>query len=374
MANYEIWLTDDFGARLAPLDNFITLEASKLVNRIASFTMRVPLSFDENLIAPDRMIQVWREPTGGKLKLWNVYFLRRWVFETQGAQEMVTLAGPDINDLLRRRHVIAYAASSQASKTDFADDMMKAVVTQSLADGVAPTPDAGSRVWADLSVQADLSLGPTITKSFPFDKLLTTGGQGVLDVLSRASKEAGNEVFFEIAPNVVSSNSINFQFRTYINQPGQDVSSQVTFDQAAGNMRDASLEYDYTDEENYIYGGGQGQEDQRNVQQVSDSDRYLVSQWARCEGFADARNQKTNNGVRESARSKLNEGRPRIRFTATPVDTKGTRFGIDWDWGYLVGTKEKNLQFDSIIRAVTLAVNDTGADLIGARLDFEALL
>lgn len=370
---YEIWLTNDYGLRLAQIDNFLNLEASKVVNRIAFFGMSLPLSFDIDFIKPDNMIQIWRQPPGSRLFLWNVYFIRKWKFSTIGGQEAVGIAGPDINDLLRRRIVAAYSGSAQAVKADYADDMMKEVVTESIADGVAPTPDAGTRVWSDLSIQGDLGNGPTITKSFPFGKLLTTSGQGVLPIIEKAAREEGTEVFFAIEPNVISGNSITFQFRTYTGQPGQDVSSQVTFDQDDGNMQDPELEYDYTEEENYIYAAGQGEGIGRNVQQVYDSDRYGISQWARCEGFADARDQASNNGVISSGNDQLYIGRPRVRFTATPLDTEGTRFGENWDFGYLVGTKYKWLQFNSIIWVVTLKVDENGED-IGARLDYEAAL
>jgi hypothetical protein len=300
--------------------------------------------------------------------------LRRWRFSTQGSDQVLELYGPDINDLLRRRIVAAFSGSAQASKTDYADDMMKEVVTQALADGVTPTPTAGTRVWANLSIAADLSLGPTITKSFPFDPLLSSSSQGVLIQLAKAAREAGTEVFFDIVPNVVSANSITFQFRTYVGQPGQDVSSRVTFDQASGNAKEPSLEEDYTEEKNYIYTAGQGEGESRNVQQVYDATRYGASIWNRCEGFADARNQSTDNGVREAGRSTLEEGRPFLRFTAQPVDTEQTRFGIDWDFGYTVGAKYLNRQFDCIIRAVTISLDSNGVEKIGARLDYEAAI
>src|SRR6185503_18971803 len=101
-ANHELWLTTDTGTRIAQLTTGTTFQGSRVVNGIGWFAMNMPLSFDINLIQPDRMIQLWRQPSGGVMSLWNVYFLRKWVFSTQGSQEVVTLEGPDKNDLLRR--------------------------------------------------------------------------------------------------------------------------------------------------------------------------------------------------------------------------------------------------------------------------------
>lgn len=371
---YQLWLTSDTGARLADLSKFISLEASRVVNGIASFHLQMPLSFSPDLIQPDRMVQVWRQPSGGRLGLWRVYLLRRWKFSTRGSNQQVDLFGPDVNDLLRRRIVAAYAGSSQAGKTDFADDMMKDIVRESILDSAAPTPTAGTRVWSNLSVAADAGKGPSISDSFGWDgsqaNLLLPSGGGVLASIAKKAATAGTEVFLDIVPNAVAANSITFQFETYINQPGQDVSGRVKFDQANGNMKDPSLEYDYTEEQNYIYAGGQGEGVNRNIQQVYDSERYGLSIWNRCEGFQDARNQTSDNGVREAGRRALEDGKPRIRFTAQPVDTEGTRFGIEWDFGYKVQAKYLNRQFISLIRAITIKVDENGED-IRARLDYE---
>lgn len=370
--SYELWLTDDAGVRLAPLSNIISLEASRAEGQIGACNLRAALSFNPDMLLPDRQIQIWRQPQGGNLGLWRVYFLRKWTFSTRGSEQIIEMGGPDVMDLLRRRIVAAYAGSSQAGKTDYADDMMKEVVSQAILDTASPTPSAGTRAWANLSIAPDLSLGPTITKSFSWDKLLTSSGAGVLPAIQEAAREAGTEVFFDIIPNAVTASSISFIFQTFIGQPGQDVSSRIAFDLARGNMRDPELRYDYSEEENYIYAGGQGEGAARVIQQVYDSARYGVSIWARCEGFADARNQSTGDGVTEAGRSALEAGRPKIQFSAIPVDTAGTRFGIDWDFGDLVQARYLNRQFYSIIRAVTISVDDEGNEEIRARLDYES--
>lgn len=377
---YELWLTDDNGTRITDangrtyLKGFFKLRAGRVANEIASFSLELPGDFPDSLSDPskDRMVQVWRAPVGGRLKFWRAYFLRLRDFDNQGGRETVTIGGPDQNDLLRRRIVAAYSGSAQANKTDFADDMMKEVVTESIADGVAPTPDAGTRVWSDLSIAADLGLGPSISKDFSFDRLLTESGQGVLPQLAKAARIAGTEVFFDVVPDVIGENTISFRFETYIGQPGQDVSDRVIFEEARGNLENAQFREDWTGEFNYVYGAGQGKEADRNIQQEYDSGRYSASKWARIEAFADARNQSTDNGVREAARDKLEDGRPKIRITGTPRDTEGTRFGIHWDWGYKVSAKKRNIQFDNIIRSVVLEVDERGNETRNTRLEYES--
>jgi hypothetical protein len=377
MANYELWLTDDQGRRIADsrghsyLKQFISLICGRSTNSLGQMTLQLPKSFDTSLLAPDRMIQVWRQPTGGRLGLWRVYFIRRWRFQTSGSNELITLYGPDINDLLRRRITAAFSGVVQATKTTYADDMMKAIVTESLADGVSPVPTAGTRAWPNLSVAGNLSAGPSMTKSFSFDPLLTISNSGTLPVIANAAKAAGTEVWFDIVPNVVTGSTITFQFVTYTGQPGMDVTDRVVFDQQRGNMKDPDLEFDYTSEVNYIYAAGQGEGTSRLVSQVYSAARYGQSIWNRCEGLCDARNEPTAAGVIASGNSTLDDGRPIIKFTATPVDTVGTRFGIDWNFGDKVRARYQNIEFDTIIKAVTITVNSDGED-IAAKLEYQS--
>lgn len=366
---FELILTDDKGSSLSELSTGLGLSASKVVNGIGEFTWVAPPTFYKDLVKPDQMLQVWYEPFGGVRKLWNVYFLRRFRYQARGFE----FGGPDINGLFWRRIVAAYANTSQAQKTTMpADDMMKEVVAESLLDSAAPTPTFGTRAWANLTVQANSSLGPTISKGFAFEKLMTFDGGGVLPSLARAAAEAGTEVFYGIRPRVVGSSSIDFEFWTSIGQPGQDVSETVVFDQDSGNLLDPDLEIDHSREENYIYATGQGVESGRDVQQVWDAARIGQSIWGRAEGEADSRNQSNPASVTASGNAKLWEGNPKIRFTGKPVDTEGTAFVKHWDVGDLVTTKFEVIEFLSIIRAATLSVDDSGRVSVDARLDYNA--
>ncbi len=131
------------------------------------------------------------------------------------------------------------------------------------------------------------------------------------------------------------------------------------------------MEYDYRNEENYVYGCGQGTGAARAIQQVYDTARYGVSQWARCEGAADARNQAAANGVREAARAQLESRRPIRRFGANLIDTSAARFGRDWDYGYKVTAKYRDLEFETVVRSVVLSVDQNGRERINARAEYE---
>jgi hypothetical protein len=371
-ARYELWLTDDSGRRIRSLEDFLSLSATRVVNAIGQFTLRLPVSFDESLLREDRMVQVWRQPATGRLSLWRVYFIRDWEFAFSAQGESLEVFGPDCNDLLSRRIVAAYSGSAEASKSaTAADDLMKEVVSESQLDTADPTPTAGTRTWTDFSVAGDLADGPTVDLSFAWDYLLTESGNGVLSQIANAARGQGTEVFFDVVP-VISSTGIAFRFETYTGQPGQDVSDRVVFSPQNGNMKEARLRIITAQEENYIYAGGQGEAADRNVQQAYSATRYGISKWNRREGFMSDTRQGGDDATLNAAYSRLSEARPKIRFSGVPMDTRGTRFGRDWDHGYKVMAKYRNYQAEHIIRATTLYKPANGPEEIRVRLDDES--
>jgi hypothetical protein len=367
MATYEIWLATDIGQRLMLLDDIVSLEAVRTLGEIGQFSVTLKPDFDTSLIKIDRQIQIWRAPEGGRLSLFRIYFIRRWRDITLLGEEHIEVGGPDCNDLLRRRIACYGATEAESDKTDFADDMMKEIVDENLINDTS-TPTYGSRDYANLDVQDDFGQGPTLTKSFQWMKLIR-----ICQDIQKAAREAGDETFFDIVPSVVDANQTRYQFRTWTSSAGQwqYLVDRIVFDQERGNLADPWYEEDWTDEENYIYAAGQGVETLRNMQEVYDTDRHNQSWWARCEGFADARHEDEDNGVREEGRAALERGRPYRAFGGRALDTEGTRYGRDWDLGHWATARFRGQEYTCIIRSVHLRVDSGGRETVDARLEWE---
>jgi hypothetical protein len=249
------------------------------------------------------------------------------------------------------------------------DDIMKGIVDFALSDDGSPATEEGSRALGRLTVQSNQTLGPTTPTSVPWRQVLTLANGGALPALQRASREAGNEVFYDVEVAGISPSSISFEFRTRIRQPGLDRTTLI-FSEELNNLSEPFLEFDYRNERNYIYSGGPGLGLGRTVRQVADSARYKASIWNRCEGWADARQQNTPDSIDNTGKQKLIEGRPKLRFGGIPLDTANARFGIDWDWGYRVTARFLDYEFEAIIRAVALSVKGS-EEQVQARLEAE---
>jgi hypothetical protein len=268
-----------------------------------------------------------------------------------------------------KRRIVAYAAgSSQAEKTDQADDMMKAVVRESLGSSAGADRDLTS---LGLTVAADLADGPTITKGFAYKNVFS-----VLRDIADAARQAGTPVYFDLAPVFDSNTSIGYQFRTFTDQPGEDHSytsgaKPVMFSKEWGNLTGPVLEMDYEDEINAVTVGGQGEGSDRATVTRTDAGRIAASVWNRREGFADARNESSTNGLNAKGDQVLAENRPRYRFSGTLIDSPQARYGIEWDFGSKVTISYRGLQFDGPVLAVTLAGGKDGKETITAKVDVE---
>jgi len=367
---YEVWLCDQYGRRLTIIDNLIGFEIVKVVNSISYCSVTLPGNFHaiyQTMIGIDYMIEFWRSPTQGSIQLESVFFVRDITFEEDiKGNDIIILAGPDANDLLDRR-IVAYAAgSSQSSKSDIADDMLKEIVKENL--GASATDTDRDLTSLNFTVAGDISDGPHIVKAFSWRNVLQ-----VLQDITYMATENGTALFFDVVPKVVSSSVIGFEFRTYIDQPGQDrtydSNNPIIFSKEWGNLANPMLRYDYTREINYVYGGGQGEESDRVISEQYDTARIGTSVWNRREAFTDARNETTVTGVANKAKEVLRENVPVIRFTGILLDTPQTRYGVDWFFGDKVEISYRGIQFQGVAKALRIRLDKEGNEILEVKVE-----
>ena len=363
MIRHEVWLTDERGNRLILLDNIEMFQWTRIVNGIGRCTIILKDDLPEHMIDIDRRIEIRRAPEDKEFNLENYYFIRRPERDTdQNNINRLTVYSLDPNELLKRR-IVAYAAgSAQANKTDFIDDMMKEIVYENLGAGAIAARDM---TGSGFTIAPDAGLGPSITKSFARRNVLT-----ILQDLSDIARNEGTEVYFAVVPN-----GLDFRFETYIGQPGldrtYDTADPIIFSLEFGNLLMPTLEEDFEDEVNYVYGGGQGEGVGRTIVEVNDAVRINRSIWNRREAFRDARHEATAAGVEDEAQARLAEGRPKRRFAGILISTPTTRYGTDWNLGDRCGISYAGQQFDGLIRAISGSVNREGFERVEARVEVE---
>jgi hypothetical protein len=331
--------------------------------------MTLPSSFDTSLLERDQFVYIWRHSEGQSL--FFPFFVSSWRPFTRNDQRYLKVQGVGPNAILDWRVVAYYAGAANATLTAVeADDGMKDIfdtsfLTCTLFGGGADD----DREWSEhLSVQGDLTAGQQITKAFAWRNVLA-----VMQELGEESKDRGTQVWFEVAVASVTRSDIQFEFRTSTGQPvgGRDLTSLgVVFSESRGNLRNAYLEYDHSDERTYVYGLGEGEEDARNIQTASDTDRINQSYWGRKEDKINAMMQTTNAGVEGEARARLESKRPIIRAGGEAIDTSAFRLGVDWKPGDKVRASYQGQEFDAIIPVLTVSVASNGKEDIIARLEY----
>ncbi len=361
-ASYAVWLARDDGTRIASLDQFISLDYVRTIGEAGRFVIKLPGDFDRLLLAKDRKVTIWRKAESGaqRMEFAGVITWLQIADDTKG-NPIVSIAGPSLNGLLARRIVAYAAASTQASKTNQADDLMKTIVRENLG---ADATDSDRKLDASyFTVQPDLTLGPSLTKDFAWRKV-----SEVLRDLSDAAREAGTEVYYEIAPIDES----DFEFRTSVNQPGQDrraSSPAPTILRRGTHLKSCVLTQDYDNEVNVAYAGGQGTEAARVVWSSKDTARTGASLFARTEAFVNASQNSSEAGVQDVADAALIAGRPALKFEAQILEVPGARYGIDWSFGDRVTAEAFGGQYECLIRSVHVTVAG-GKETIAARLEF----
>jgi len=361
------------GVRITCLDYATEFEYALKCNDRAPFRLKLPVRFDRKLIKLDNIIEIWRGHEPGTLRMDYCGLVRAWKFADDAGADYTELYGFSLLDLLRRR-VVAYAAgSAQASMTDQADDMIKAIVKDNLTSDAVAARDLTS-VGGGLTIQADLADGASITKAFSHKNVLE-----ICQEIAAASAQAGTEVFFDIAPIITSTGTggLAFQLQTFTGQRGSDRTADsdapVFVGTSWGNLQNGSLESDYSDEINYAYVLGQGEEAARETAEVTDAGRTGMSIWNRCEGAKDARNVEQGEAAQLAGEGNtyLEENKPRFRFGGDIVETPTFRYGKDFFFGDRVTAAYGGYMVDAMISTVTVSRDADGNETISARLEVE---
>lgn len=425
-ATYELWLTDDSGKRILLLNQTGYFSYSRVINGFGTFQVGLPFrQFREQvwpIFAPDRRVEVWRSAASGVLpRLEGSFFLREPKIYTRVEDniDMIEFFGRSPLDLLNRRWIIQAAGTSYAAKTAAIDDMMKAIVREQMLYGAARDKDGNvdySRAFpsGEFSVQADLALGPVISRRFADRNVLdvlkelkdtsfqkyednpTTNRKIYFDVvasgvvsttifyiLGEASgeqilDEAGNPLLGEAS--VVSAQAVaGFEFQTFADLRGVDRTDKLVFSIANSNLKSPFYSKSHFEERNSIIVKGSGLGESRAVTVVNDTARINASRWNRYEEMFEANYEVQDSELDTVGAAQLKVGQPKEELIATFLNTQGSEdtprslYGVDWDLGDLVSVWYADQLFTCEIVVVYVGMDENGIETITGRNTIEGI-
>lgn len=357
MTDYAVELYSPLGTELATLDNLIVLDYARRVNNVGQLSVTLSTKYDSLIfyggdVIPDLKLSVKRRIGGGSFVLdmatiWLVRSAVRTIDEN--GQALTTLIAEDLISILNRR-IVAYAAgSAQADKTAVADNFIKAIVRENL--GTLAT-DTSRSVATYLSIAADVSAGPSISKAFSRRNVLT-----VMQEICKSANEAGTYLAFDIVATSPSSPPV---FSTFTGQRGIDRRwpgglAPIVLGIEFGNLSFVRREYNHIDEVTYGYAGGQGQGVDRLIGAAQDATRIAKSPFGRIESFSDARSGGTTQAqVDDEADSLIKNNIPKNIFEARIVDTPKTVYGLHYGYGDYVTAVFQGESIDARIDSVRI--------------------
>lgn len=366
MAKYEFWLTDDSGQRITLLKNAAFMSMSRTLLGYGTFHIGLP--FRDFKVFPafqvDRRVEVWRSPAhGATSRREGSFFLRKYNVYTRDEDgvEIIEFYGRSPIDILRRQAVTSTTAANY-SKTDFIDDMMKAIVRENF---ISPAQTAPS---GEFSCDGDESLGPTVSHTF--------FAQNVLDVLkdlrdmSISLNKIGDDdmrIYFDVVEgNPLSNGGFGYTFRTYAGLRGTDRTDGVIFSLENGNLKSPSYFEDHLDSTTVAsilnlttpaLNGSATSPDAKLSRWNS-----IVSAQQSSEATVALNNAK--------AAALLREGEADLALNVTFVDSPGSDvqprslYGVDWDLGDLLPVRYAGKDFNAEVEIVYVSVNEKGDENI----------
>lgn len=333
MADYQILVYSPYGILQKVIDDFIILDYARRVNQVGACTLTLPPRYSKDDFPRDTRLAVMRRVASGgpfSLECETIWFVQtaRWVKQGDGGQAL-EIVGADTLDLLRRR-IVAYASdSAQANKITptCADNLCKDIVDENMDGSATDT----ARDWSSyISIQPDLSDGALVTKQCAYRNVLTT-----LQEIAKSSAEAGVYLAFDLV--CVFGEKINF--RTFTTCRGVDHrysgATPVVISEARGQLRDAVLAYDWSQEATYVYMGGQGQGSTRPIATAYAQARIGRSPFGRIEAWGEV--QSTDNApggiIPTEAKYLLESLRPKITISGKLQDIPGCLYGLHYGYG-----------------------------------------
>jgi len=371
MAEYQVWLKDHDGSRVAVFagtgretGGLQSLRFEKWLRTPGQCVVEID-GTDERIdyFLLDYQVEIWRRDMAGNLDWYRVFegFHRgdEWRQDESG-RDLYASTSQHYNILLLAEPIRWPAGSDQATKSGACETVAKEYVDENVGPGATSPPRDDAGVMPGLTVEADGGTGATWSGG--------RAGKNLLDVLVELADYAPADFM------VVGTGAATFEFQWRATRWGDDKTwdnaagtPAVVFDPKLGNCRNVLYTYDRTAETNVVYVLGQGRQDtRRTVTRTSGAE--TDSPWARRAVTRDARNTYSTDALNDKGDEVLDKTKARVKTQVDVAQTTATRFGRDWDIGDLVTLRYRNISVSQKIVGVRVEIDNGGNEIIQAMM------
>jgi len=367
---YDIKIYDHDGNLYLSLRQWDRLEFSQRINGPWNHTITLRVSPYSNLstllreLVRDYFILIERyDPVTNSTDLVYEGFHQTVSEQTkQDGNIYFSLYGAGYTRLLEQRIILPIPGEEHNSKSGYAENIIKEYVidcmvtptgilhTSDLEAQITTTFTDSDRVVPNLSVERAGNGGEITEYNARYVNLASA-----IETIAKDGK---------VDYGIVGTNppgSFEFQCRPIwgvdrrLNNLAGNTEAVFSLDR--GNMLIPLLSTNHRHEKNYIYVGGQGEAEKRQIAQVSDSTAISKSPWARSELFVDARNTDNYAGLLYKGRGAIEERGAKKSFEFDIQMTQGSRWLRDWGLGDYITALYYGQRFDKQIVQINALVS-----------------
>lgn len=333
---YEFTLCSPTGIAVAKLP-VLSLEYARKEMEIG--TAKLVLggnSIDYRSLVRDMILTIERSVDGRPAYLAGgcLWFLRHKSLSVSPHNNQISLIFEDPITLLNRRIIAYYSDLSETDKTAAADDIMKAIVRENMGSSAT---DTDRSIATYLLVQADQSLGQSVEWASPWSNVLDE-----IKKLAEASLNLGTYLTFDVEtvyPPILGTSPIfQLQFSVYKTMRGIDHTTTtgtnpVLIGPEYGNMSDITIDDDWTRESNHLYVGGEGDDSDRLLVEVSNTAVEGAGPLSRFEEFVDHSDLYVSEDLTQAGNADLAHKITKTKISGSLKDSEGVKYGVNINYG-----------------------------------------
>lgn len=354
MADFELFLLDPQGERIRVLTNPLSFQYTLVANDVSVAMIALDgLSYNIANFSRNQRIEIERD---GHLEGGAPFFIRQKRLQLQDGRYVLTLQALHTNWLLDSRCILYYAGSSQASVSSVpADNLLKDLVYQNLGGGAqhADRDIAAPDLSNFILIEADSSEGASISRGFSRRQMLPT-----MRDIAQESYNGGTPLFFGFEKTAAGL----FEFKTRVNQWGNDIRNNVVISPEFNNLVDADQTWDYLDEMTVAIALGSDTGANRAIA-TSQAAEATSDVFGWTERTTDARNISTAASLQAEADGYLKQNRARLALGGRIQETQSFRYNLEWGWGDRVLREFAGVRDTAWINKVTVTVRDGREDI-----------
>lgn len=341
MVSYHLKVFDKNGVLRSVLTDFQYLAYSRRVNRPGMLDFAI--NGDHKLLEDleDKwQFEVWRNAEGST---WKKEFtgLFRWIQWKHDGKPLVRIICSGILSMLSWR-IVAWTAG-QTDRTRFinkpAETIAKMLIQyNATSDAIQANGRIRDGEIPGLSIETNQGSGNSVDWFCSYANLLET--------LKDLAAIGGGDF------DLVKTGPVNYEYRWYDGQLGEDKTNTILFSLARGNMANPVYLENRQPEKTVAVVGGPGEEDEREVV-VATGGNYSADN--DIEVFVNAADVGTQSGLEARGNQKLEEEKVIREFDFNTVQIPSCRYGVDYDLGDLV--RARNPYTGEVVTAKVAAVS-----------------